>query len=280
VVSLNLRAVGVSCVAVLGLLLGWGAYLGSGPVTQAELFWAFHAASLLGTGLCATALVLRHPRPLVLNGAYAALLALAWRLGYFPILVFSGVAASAVDWALPGEGRLGMGVIYACFLCFVCVLHVAVAGFLFLATRPAPAEPAAGLRRLLDRRLLLAFAVSNLLVALAVSVIEPEEDLTLLPDWPQTSLVVPQVHVPARNPYLSRVTEEGATIQERILAFNAGMTYELIPPSRWGNAVKGTLEHLCFQNPQGSSADRVLEHHLAYLAADALVRAASEQESE
>ena len=263
---------------VLMVWIVWGLLLDRPDVGQPHLFWAFASASVVGV-VAGAGWFLRRRRGWRRAGTLALLL-LVWRVGYFPILVFSGVVASAAEWSTSWADP-GLGLIYSVFIASVCLFHAAVAVALCLATRGAAPLPVAHpllerplVKRALDPRVLLAVAIPQIGVALAVSVIEPSEDLTLLPDWPWHAAAVPAVHAPRENPYLSRVTEEGASVQERILAFNAGATYAIIPPSRWGNAIKGTLEHLCFSNPDGSSTDRVQEHYLAYLAAhDYVLRA-------
>ncbi|MDC3379559.1 hypothetical protein OAX78_04690, partial [Planctomycetota bacterium] len=154
----------------------WGVRLGATPVHQADLFWAFTFASLMGGGGVAALCMRKRGLPSRLG--YAALLLLVWRLGYFPILVFSGVATSGVEWLFFGKGA-GLSALYVVFVIWVWLFHMAVAFVLHLATRPKPAEPPTGAWRLLDRRLLLAAVVPNVLVAMAVSVIEPSEDLTV-----------------------------------------------------------------------------------------------------
>jgi hypothetical protein len=61
--------------------------------------------------------------------------------------------------------------------------------------------------------------------------------------------------------------EQELSLPSCALAWNALVTYPLVPESPWGAAMKGTLEALALANPVATSRDRVDEHYLAYLAA-------------
>ncbi|MBX2861349.1 MAG: hypothetical protein KTR14_08940, partial [Vampirovibrio sp.] len=82
-------------------------------------------------------------------------------------------------------------------------------------------------------------------------------------------LPTPVMYLPQKNPYLNALIHNAAayTLPQKALLFAAGNTYATIPESPWARAVKGILEKQVLDNPVATSADRVLEHHLAYVRA-------------
>ncbi|MBX2859826.1 MAG: hypothetical protein KTR14_01230, partial [Vampirovibrio sp.] len=85
-------------VAVVLFILGWQLDHFT-QVTQQQLFWTIHGVGLTGTALALVFLMPRLPGPL-LKVALAVGVFLAWRISYFPFMVFSGHIASIVEWVL------------------------------------------------------------------------------------------------------------------------------------------------------------------------------------
>jgi hypothetical protein len=56
-----------------------------------------------------------------------------------------------------------------------------------------------------------------------------------------------------------------------VVLLAAGLTYETIPPSPWGRTVKAVLEVLFNEKPRASTAQRILDHYLAYRSAHGLI---------
>ena len=239
--------------ALVGGLASWGAHIDATlPLRQLPLFAGLQGASLLGALLGAAAFRL-HRRdqgsPGLHGGLQAVVTLLAWRVSYFPIMVFSGHLASIGEWLLIRVGA--PVVVYPVFLVSAAALHALAAG------------AAAGL---LDppRRGFRALVAPVFLVAVAVS-FSRWSDISLLPDR-NTSLEgpVPLMHGELGNPYLEALRAPGYLPNQRVLLLAAGLTCETIPPSPWATTVKSVLEGLFLERPFGTTQDRILEHYLAY----------------
>lgn len=205
-----------------------------------------HVASLGGAalGLLATWREPRAPRLI------ATLV--AWRLAYFPIMVFSGHVASIVEWSCLGVGL--PVVVYPAFLLNVAWMHVASAVAAGMLVRP----PWPWLRWVI---------APAFLVATLVSFMKPA-DFHPLPDraW-ALDAPIPVPRAERTNPYFEALIGPGYFPTQRVMLLAAGVTYATIPPSPWATTVKAVLEGDFEVNPHGSTADRVAEHYLAYHAA-------------
>ncbi len=239
-----------------GVVAAWGLWIDrSQPLPQGSLFAALHFASLGGAALGAAYAWPRFPGALQRLGLLVTAL-LAWRVSYFPIMVFSGHIASIAEWI---EIGLGLPVfVYPVFLLAVTTIHVlALIAATFLLKPPHALVPVV---------LVPAFTVA-LLVSFSTF-----SDLTLLPDEVVAiDEPVPPMREAVRNPYLPKVTAPGYAFPQRVILVAAGLTYETIPESPWGRTVKAVLEGLFDQKPNASTHDRVLEHYLAYHSAHGLI---------
>lgn len=241
-----------------GLALAvWGFVLDGTPApSQASLFWTLAVASLSGTAI-GLALVWRRARGRAGRLLLAGAAVLAWRLAFFPIMVFSGHVAAIAELVQVHAPPLGV-VVWPVFLVSAFALHAvaaAAASFLVLPFHPAVTAGLAG-----------AFTVAALVSCTTTA------DLTLLPDtsW-SLDAPVPRPSAPLGNPYLPALGEAGYSLPQRTLLLAAGLTYALVPESPWAAGVKGTLEEAFRRHPHASSADRVAEHYLAYRAAHARI---------
>jgi hypothetical protein len=239
--------------------------------TQPMLFWGFVAFGLSGSAL-GWAFAVRNDRSPLRRGIAAAAALVAWRLAYFPLMVISGWKASLGEWML--HSLAGVAVVYPTFLLVIFAMNLvigAIAGAAIAA--PEGEAPRGALQPLRDlahrppRLALLALGVLALPVAAMVSFSKPS-DLVLFGDRPwREPRPLPEIHDPQRNPYAVILREHEMALPARVLAWNALVTYPLVPESPWGGAMKGTLEHLALENPIATSQDRIDEHYLAYLAA-------------
>ena len=249
-------------------------------VSQPTLFWCFTVVSLLGL---IGPLIWGAKRLDGIGGKVGLVLAIAyaWRISYFPIMVFSGWIASLAErvgtWISPVTV-----IIYPVFLMSILIHYAAIAAIAAMLFKPVAAPQAKDgeqgpslLQRLLapSRKILTLVAAPALFVASAVS-FTSSSDFTLLPDrpWSAPPQALPEVRAPRANPYSVRLSAEGYNIRQRILLFNAAMTYDLVPHSPWAASMKGTLEAMVNENPVATSHDRVVEHFLAYIVAHPYIR--------
>jgi hypothetical protein len=269
----------VRAAVLIGALaaLATGLWLdGSPEPSQPMLFWPFALFGLAGEAL-GVALRARHdPSPgRRLLAAAAALL--AWRISHFPLMVICGWQASLVEWVV--HALFGRSLIYPTFLLLIFLLHLAIgavaAAAVLVPEGDAPPGRLQALRDLLHRPprpLLIAGGALALPVAAMVSFSKPS-DLVLLGDGPwRDPRPVPPIHAPQTNPYAKIMREHDLALPSWVLAFNAAITYPLVPEGPWGSAMKGTLEALALAKPVATSRDRVDEHYLAYLAAHRRLR--------
>lgn len=225
-----------------GLLLTRRDILGADGISVAT-----HGAALVGSGVALAHLPLRDA---ITTGAAAFL---AWRLGFFPVLVLSGHLAAISEWVLPPIG----GVAWTVYP----VLLLGVAGGMALAT--------VCVHLLLVRshpRLALG-AAAALALAAAMS-FTGADDLAILAD--ETPLDRPAALTPLQpreNVYAEALRLGDVTTVRKPLLAAAAVTYHLIPPSPWARTVKGTLEGAFRAHPSGSSRARVHEHFRAFAAA-------------
>jgi hypothetical protein len=222
----------------------------SRPLPHLPLWAGLQVASLAGAGLGLAAAWPRAGRPR--RALFAVAVLLGWRLVYFPVMVFSGHVASIGEWLLATAGA--PIAIYPAFLVCVAALHALAAVAVTLLV--APPHP------------LLAAAVAPIFVmALCVSFNKPS-DLRALPDpfWRLDAPVPARVEARA-NPYLPYLFGPGYLPNQRVVLLAAGLTYETIPGSPWAYTVMAVLEELFNRKPHASTADRVLDHYLAYQSA-------------
>jgi hypothetical protein len=223
------------------------------PLSQPALFAALQVASLGGAALGLAALWQRAdgPRRRVL---FAVSTLLAWRVSYFPIMVFSGHLASIAEWLL--ASFLLPLLVYPVYLLAAAILHGAAAAAAVVLVDP----PVRWLRWL---------AVPPFAVAVLIS-FNSWSDLHPLPDTNvHLERHLEHPHAPEGNPYLPALDQPGYTVNQRLMLVAAGLTYDTIPNAPWATAVKSALEELFRQHPHASTTERLCEHYLAYHSAQA-----------
>jgi len=257
------------------LFLPGAALDAGGALAQPLLFGALHFASLCGAALGALH-AMQRARTGKERALHGLLALLAWRAGYFPIMVFSGHVAAIAEWLL---AKTPLPVfVYPVFLLAVALLHAIAAVAACWLLRPP--------RNWIRIALAPAF-----FAALCVSFAEPA-DLHPLPDtnWSLARVTARAAATPAAgaanaangatahaaaraawqrggNPYLAALVAPGYWLNQRVVLLAAGLTYGAIPPSPWARAVRDLLAELFAAQPHGGAALRVREHYLAYHAA-------------
>jgi hypothetical protein len=251
--------VSLSCLVVLivGIILDQLTLASTSP-----LFAAFMTTSVLGATL-GSASTWQHLAGNKQKIAYVICLYVGWRFAYFPIMVLAGTGAAYAE-----ATALMVGIhpwVYPPFLVLMATLHAIVASV-------------AG--RALITQSLRSWTLSALAIAPAVAVsLSQVVDLHPLPDrcWNVTPRDL-TARKPVSNPYLTALDRPEYPLQQRLLLFAAGSTYDWIPNAPWSKSVKGTLEGLFVKNPLGSSADRVKEHYIGYLAAHSHINEVDDQD--
>jgi len=252
--------------------LGMGFWLDAQrALSQPMLFWSFLVFGLTGCGL-GWAFAVRNDPSVLRRLVAAAASLLAWRLAYFPLMVISGWKASLGEWVL--HSAVGLSVVYPTFVLMIFAMNLVIGAIAGAAIAVPEGEAPRGafqpLRDLVHRPprpLLWALGALALPVAGMVTFSKPS-DLVLFGDRPWNEpRTVPEIHAPERNAYAVILREHEMALPAKVLAWNALVTYPLVPESPWGGAMKGTLEYLALDNPIATSQERIDEHYLAYLAA-------------
>lgn len=230
-------------------------------LSQPALFAGLQVASLGGVALGLAAV---WPRRAGTGRRAAVVVAglIAWRVSYFPIMVFSGHLAAIAEWLL--ASFLLPIVIYPVYLLAAAILHsvaAVAASFLVVPPRRWPR----GARRA-RWALLLPFAVAVMVSFNAWSDLRPLPDTTVELRQP-----LEHPHAPKGNPYLTALGGPGYSFNQRVMLLAAGLTYDTIPDAPWASAVKSSLEELFRRHPHASTRERVGEHYLAYHSAQAWI---------
>ncbi len=225
-------------------------------LNQTALFVVFQIVSLGGA---ATTLLwwLGQTQTPLQQGLVVVAALLAWRVSYFPIMVFAGWIATLVE-------RLSLSfktvpiAIYPIYLLFMALLN-------------GVAVLAAGAIATLEWNFLLPVTLPAFAIATMISFIAPI-DFKLLPDTEvRFNEPLPPSALPKSNAYLSALKSGQYSLRSRLLLFAGGSVYQLIPHSPWSATVKGTLEELTRKQPSGSATLRVREHYFAYHCAHHLI---------
>jgi len=258
-----------------------GAMLDSGrALSQPLLFGALHFASLGGAALGALH-AMQHARTGKERALHGLLALLAWRAGYFPIMVFSGHVAAIAEWLL--AKTLLPVFVYPVFLLTVALLHaiaavaacwllrpprnwirIALAPVFFAALCVSFAEPV-DLHPLPDTNWSLNRVTARAAPALAESAANAANASTS--NGASAHAAVRAAQQRGGNPYLAALVAPGYWPNQRVVLLAAGLTYGAIPPSPWARAVRDDLAERFAAQPHGGAALRVREHYLAYHAA-------------
>lgn len=182
---------------------------------------------------------------------------LAWRVSYFPIMVFAGWIATLFEQlTLPHENV--PIVIYPWYLLCMFVMHCIAA-------------LAAGALVTLRWKYLLPITVPAFAMAFLVS-FTGAVDYKLLPDVEISfNEPLPPGNTPSSNVYRVELEKGNLPIPRHAILIASSTIYPLIPPSPWSATVKGTLEVLFKNMPIASTEVRVRDHYFAYHRAHHLI---------
>ena len=243
---------------ILGLTLSIvaGIWLDQMPVLdQTPLFIIFQVISLLGVIAMLLWWLNRINASIVMVILMAIAALIAWRVSYFPIMVFAGwIATLGEQLQVLVFKNSTSTIIYPVFLLAMYAMHSLTVW-------------AAGAVITLRHKKFLVLTLPAFAIAVMVS-FSTASDFKILPDY-QTNLdqPLPTIKTPKANPYLTALSDEAYTIPQRVFIFSAGSIYALIPHSPWSKAVKGTIEEAFRMQPHSTTTNRILEHYLAYHAA-------------
>ena len=182
---------------------------------------------------------------------------LAWRVSYFPIMVFAGWIATLFEQlTLPHENV--PIVIYPWYLLCMFIMHCIAA-------------LAAGALVTLRWKFLLPITAPAFVMATLVS-FTGAIDYKLLPDVEvRFNEPIPPGTPPTGNVYRTELDKGNLSIPRYAILIASSTIYPLIPHSPWSATVKGTLEGLFKNMPVASTTIRVRDHYFAYHRAHHLI---------
>ena len=243
---------------LLALLAVLGISIEINPEAQAwQLFTGFHLAALAAMA-CMSLWGLRKLPTKGKRYGFIILQLLAFRIAYFPIVVFSATAACYSELLLQYVSiDLPIKIFPALFVS-AAVMYATIAYVIFWA--------------LTGKAALYGLMFMLGIPALLISFANPQ-DLTFLPDnnWADIQ-PLPPVSLPQANPYLLGVTSTQSSIGQKMIGLAGRVLYEFIPKAPWSQAVQGTLEQEFINHPNGNSHDQLTYHYAAFLAAHQAIK--------
>jgi hypothetical protein len=240
-------------VIFLILLAFFGFSLEINPGAQAwQLFLGFHLAGL--AALTSVSLWgLKQLSTINKRFCFVILQLLAFRIAYFPVVVFSATFACYSELFLEYFAvDLPIKIFPAMFVS-AALLFAAISYLLFWLFKG----------KTILFVLIVALGAPALLISFADS-----KDLTIFPDnnWSDI-LPLPVVTQPKSNPYLVAYSSSQSTLGQKVIGLAGKVLYDFIPKAPWAQAVQGTLEQEFISNPYGNSHDQLRYHYAAFLAA-------------
>ena len=232
------------------LLALFGVSVELNPNAQAwQLLIGFHAAGL--AAMTWVSLWGLRQRPKAKGFWFIGLQLLAFRIAYFPIVVFSATVSCYIELLVD---ILGFNVpikIFPELFVSAAVFFALINYALFLA--------------LTGRFSVLALIVILGWPAVLISFAN-QQDLTILPDNNWADLQLPTVSLPQANPYGAALKADNS-LGQKMIGLSGYVLYDYIPNSPWAQAVQGTLEQAYLKHPEGNAHDQLTYHYAAFLAA-------------
>jgi hypothetical protein len=222
-----------------------------------QLFVGLHLAGLAAMAYVSLSLMKSLPTKIKRYG-FVVLQLLAFRIAYFPIVVFAATVACYVELLLqdlPGNVPFR---IFPALLVSAALMFAAINWILFQALKGK-----AGFYVLI-----IIMTIPALLISFA-----DRHDLTVLPDnnWSDIQSL-PAIAQPQANPYVLGYESNQFSAGQKLTAFAGRVLYEFIPQAKWSQAVQGTLEQEFRNKPGGNSHDQLRSHYAAFLAAHQAIK--------
>ncbi len=228
------------------------------PAAQAwQLFTGFHLAGLAAMVWMSLWGLKQLPTKGKRYG-FIILQLLAFRIAYFPIVVFSATVACYSELLLQQFFGNWPITIFPAFFVSAALLFAMIGWILFLALNG----------KTVLYGLLIVLGMPALLISFADT-----KDLTFLPDnnWLDIK-PLPPVSLPQENPYLSGLTSENGSAGQKMIGLAGRVLYDFIPKAPWSQMVQGILEQEFRNHPDGNSHDQLTDHYAAFLAAHQAIK--------
>ncbi len=232
---------------LLGLL---GVSVELNPLAQAwQLLLGFHLAGL--TAISVVSLWGIKQLPVNKRYWFIGLQLLAFRVAYFPIVVFSATVSCYTELLLQHLAITIPIKIFPEMFVSAALFFAVISWAVFWGLKG----------KVLARGLIGVLSVPAILISFANL-----QDLTLLPDNNWADLQLPKVSLPQANPYGAALGADNS-LGQKVIGLSGYVLYDYIPDAPWAQAVQGTLEQEYLQNPNGNAHDQLTYHYAAFLAA-------------
>ncbi len=176
---------------------------------------------------------------------------LAFRIAYFPIVVFSATVSCYTELLLNTLGVDTPIKIFPELFVSAAVFFAMISYTLFWALT----------ERLAVQVLIVILGLPAVLISFA-----NQQDFTVLPDNNWADLQLPMVSLPKANPY-DAALKANNSLGQKVIGLSGYVLYDYIPNSPWAQAVQGTLEQAYLNHPEGNAHDQLTYHYAAFLAA-------------
>ncbi len=235
---------------LLLLLALFGISVELNPNAQAwQLLVGFHAAGLVAF-TCVSVWGAKQLSKIKRYG-FMGLQLLAFRIAYFPIVVFSATVSCYTELLFDAFGFDVPLKIFPELFVSAAVFFALMSYALFWALKGR-------------------FAVQALIVILGWPAVlisfANQQDLIILPDNNWADLQLPTVGLPHSNPY-GAALKANNSLGQKMIGLSGYVLYDHIPNSPWARAVQGTLEQAYLKHPDGNAHDQLTYHYAAFLAA-------------
>jgi len=235
------------------LLALFGISLEMNPNAQVwQLLIGFHIAGLSAiTGLSVWGL---KQLPTLFKGyAFVFLQLLAFRIAYFPIVVFSATVACYSELLLFHLSVNQPIKIFPAMFVSAAIMFTMIGIVLFWVLKG----------KTVVYVLIIVLGTPALLISFA-----DINDMTFFPDnnWADIN-PLPKITQPQANPYQLALTSKNTSVGQKMIGLAGKLLYDFIPQVPWAQAVQGTLEQAYLKNPEENSHDQLRSHYTAFLAA-------------
>ncbi|MFA5923978.1 MAG: hypothetical protein WC856_22260 [Methylococcaceae bacterium] len=238
---------------LLALLAVFGISIEMDPTAKPwQLFTGLHLAGL-GAMSCMYLWALKDLPTKNKRYGFVILQFLAFRIAYFPIVVFAATVACYSELLLQHlPVDLPIKIFPAFFIsAAVMFASIGVVSFWALKGKTVLYGP------------MVVLGIPALLISFA-----DMQDLTMLPDNNWADLQpLPSITHPQTNPYSLAYASNHSSAGQKMIGLAGRVLYEFIPKAPWSQAVQGTLEQEFRNNPEGNSHDQLKYHYAAFLAA-------------
>jgi hypothetical protein len=246
-------------ISLVFLLAVFGLSIEINPNSQAwQLFSGFHLAGLSAI-TCVTLWGYKQLPSNVKRFSFIALQFMAFRIAYFPVVVFSATVACYSEFLLQYL-PLDLPIkIFPALFVSAALLFAVISYVLFLALKG----------KMMFFVLIIILGFPAILISFA-----DFKDVTILPDnnWADIN-PLPMVTQPKANPYSLADYSSHSSIGQKMIGLAGKLLYEFIPKAPWAQAVQGTLEQEFTSNPYANSHDQLTYHYSAFLAAHKALKA-------